>query len=141
MPQNCEVAARSPPLAAGRTDARNGPAPIGRIDRSNLGSSDFGVVGPKRASIGANTPGSGTKARAGESAESGVKRFDTEAEAAANLDHSGIVPIYEVGQHDGQCSISMGFVEGQSLAHRRAEGPLPPREAAELLVKVVEAIE
>src|SRR5437660_12825180 len=34
VPQNCEVAARSPPLAAGRTDARNGPACVGFIDRS-----------------------------------------------------------------------------------------------------------
>jgi hypothetical protein len=36
VPQNCEVAARSPPLAAGRTDARNGPACVGFIDRSHL---------------------------------------------------------------------------------------------------------
>ena len=35
----------------------------------------------------------------------------------------------------------MGFVEGQSLAQRLAEGPLPPREAAALMVKVAEAIE
>jgi hypothetical protein len=35
----------------------------------------------------------------------------------------------------------MGLVEGQSLPHRRAEGPLPPREAAELMVMVAEAIE
>jgi len=113
------------------------------MPRTPLGSAPGArrCVGPKRASIGANTPGSGTKARAGESTESGVKRFDTEAEAAANLDHSGIVPIYEVGQHDGQSYFSMGFVERQSLAHRRAEGPLPPREAAELMVKVAEAIE
>src|SRR5262249_20984927 len=31
VPQNCEVAAKSPPLAAGRTDARNGPACVGRL--------------------------------------------------------------------------------------------------------------
>jgi hypothetical protein len=70
-----------------------------------------------------------------------VKWFYTEAEAAANLDHPGIVPIYEVGQHEGQHYFSMGFVEGQSLSHRLAEGPLPPREAAELMVKVSAAIE
>ncbi len=70
-----------------------------------------------------------------------VKRFDTEAEAAANLDHSGILSINEVGQHNGQCYFSMGFVEAQSLSHRRAEGPFPPREVAELMGKVAEAIE
>jgi eukaryotic-like serine/threonine-protein kinase len=73
--------------------------------------------------------------------ETDVKRFYTEAEAAANLDHPGIVPVYEVGQHDAQHYFSMGFVEGQSLAQRLADGPLPPREAAALLVKVAEAIE
>jgi len=70
-----------------------------------------------------------------------VKRFHTEAEAAANLDHPGIVPIYEVGQHEGQHYFSMGFVEGQSLAQRLADGPLSSRQAAALMVKVAEAIE
>ena len=65
--------------------------------------------------------------------EAEVQRFYLEAEAAANLDHPGIVPIFEVGQHEGQHYFSMGFVEGQSLAQRVAEGPLPPREAAELI--------
>jgi WD40 repeat protein len=70
-----------------------------------------------------------------------VKRFYTEAEAAANLDHPGIVPIYEVGEYERQHYFSMGFVEGQSLSQRLAEGPLSPRHAAELMVKVAEAIE
>jgi tetratricopeptide (TPR) repeat protein len=72
--------------------------------------------------------------------ETDVKRFYTEAEAAAILDHPGIVPIHEVGQHDGQHYFSMGFVEGQSLAQRLADGPLPPYEAAALMVKVADAI-
>ncbi len=73
--------------------------------------------------------------------ETEVKRFHIEAEAAANLDHPGIVPIHEVGQHEGQHYFSMGFVEGQSLSQRLAGGPLPGREAAALLAKVAEAIE
>jgi serine/threonine-protein kinase len=73
--------------------------------------------------------------------ETDVKRFYTEAEAAANLDHPDIVPIFEVGRHEGQHYFSMGYVEGQSLSQRLAEGPLPPREAAKLMIKVAEAIE
>jgi len=73
--------------------------------------------------------------------ETDVKRFYTEAEAAANLDHPGIVPIFEVGQHEGQHYFSMGFVEGQSLSQRLAEGPLPARDAADLIRRVSQAIE
>jgi len=73
--------------------------------------------------------------------ETDVKRFRSEAEAAANLDHPHIVPVYEVGQYGGQHYFTMGFVEGQSLAERVASGPLPPRRAAVLLKAVAEAMQ
>jgi hypothetical protein len=70
-----------------------------------------------------------------------VKRFYAEAEAAARLDHSGIVPIYEVGQNGDQHFFAMAFVGGGSLAQRVKSGPLPAQEAAELSQKVAEAVQ
>jgi serine/threonine protein kinase len=69
-----------------------------------------------------------------------IQRFRAEAEAAANLDHPGIVPIFEVGAIEGQHFFSMGYVEGQSLAARVSAGPLQPREAAALVRTVAEAV-
>jgi serine/threonine-protein kinase len=71
-----------------------------------------------------------------------VKRFRTEAEAAARLDHPNIVPIYEVGEQDGRPFYSMKFMEGGTLTKRLASSPAPLDHwhAATLLVKIARAV-
>jgi serine/threonine protein kinase/WD40 repeat protein len=88
--------------------------------------------------------------------ESEVKRFRAEAEAAAHLDHPHIVPIYEVGEHEGQHFFAMKLMEGGSLAEQlrsadapsartpgaapRGRGVRAPSDVAKLLATVARAV-
>src|SRR6266508_3204520 len=69
-----------------------------------------------------------------------LKRFRLEAEAAARLDHPSIVPIYEVGERDGQCYFSMKFVDGGQLDQVVKHTPMSIRHAAELIAKVARTV-
>jgi eukaryotic-like serine/threonine-protein kinase len=67
-------------------------------------------------------------------------RFQNEAEAVALLDHPGIVPVYEVGEHDGQRYFSMKLIEGGNLAELLASFKDNPKAAATVLVEAAEAV-
>ncbi len=67
-------------------------------------------------------------------------RFRTEAEAVARLDHPNIVPIYEVGEANGQPFFTMKLMEGGSLAERLKRGEISPRAAARLVAKIARAV-
>ena len=71
-----------------------------------------------------------------------IQRFRTEAEAAAKLDHPGIVPVYEFGESKGRHFFSMALVEGNSLRERiQREGPLSASVAARMVKQMAEAID
>src|SRR5437667_1018298 len=69
-----------------------------------------------------------------------LKRFRLEAEAAASLEHPGIVPIHEVGEREGTCYFSMGFIEGDQLDAVVRRELMSVRRAEELIAKVARTV-
>lgn len=66
------------------------------------------------------------------------RRFRQEAEVAARLQHPNIVPIYEIGEHEGQLYFSMEFVPGTNLSEPKEKTSFP--QIAEQLAVIAEAI-
>src|SRR5437899_1572354 len=56
-------------------------------------------------------------------------RFLMEAKSAASIDHPFICKVYETGEAEGRGFIALEFVEGQTLAEKLNDGPLPVDEA------------
>jgi serine/threonine protein kinase len=69
-----------------------------------------------------------------------MTRFRAETEAAASLEHEGILPIYAVGEHDGAPFYSMKFAEGGTLADRLGQYRAKPRDAAALVALLARAV-
>ena len=69
-----------------------------------------------------------------------IQRLRVEAEAAAQLDHPAIVPVFEVGEHEGLHYFTMAFVDGETLSAKLNGGPMPARAAARLMQTVAEAV-
>jgi WD40 repeat protein len=69
-----------------------------------------------------------------------IQRFRNEAEAAGALDHPHIVPVYEVGQEQGQLYYTLRLVEGTNLAQVVPRFQSDPRGAASLMAIVARAV-
>jgi serine/threonine protein kinase len=72
--------------------------------------------------------------------ESG-RRVLREAQAAARLNHPGIVTLYELGEEDGNALLVTELVDGSTLAELSAEGALSDREIGEIGADLCEALD
>jgi serine/threonine protein kinase len=71
-----------------------------------------------------------------------LARFHREGKLSARLDHPNIIRVYDFEDHDGRLYITMEFAESGSLKSRLADhGPLPPHDAAKLLLTLARALD
>ncbi|MBI3829033.1 MAG: serine/threonine protein kinase [Planctomycetes bacterium] len=76
----------------------------------------------------------------GETAER-LRRFETEARAAAALNHPNIINVFDVGQVGDLYYLAMEYIEGQPLSDKIAVGPLDPLQAVRITMDVCNALE
>jgi eukaryotic-like serine/threonine-protein kinase len=70
-----------------------------------------------------------------------VERFRREAQAAANLSHPNIVPIYDWGEGERTYFIVMEYVDGRTLSQLIHQGPVDAEQAASIAADVAAALE
>ena len=71
-----------------------------------------------------------------------IKRFNTEAQAAASLTHPNIVSIYDVGHEDNIYYIVMELVQGKTLKEIiNEDGVLPWKWSVNIAIQVASALE
>ena len=134
-----------PAAPTGSTGAFNGDGrphrrPFRGARRDRLGRLRHGLQGP-RPRTGSRRRLESPPAPAGRRAANTWSRFLREARSAARLATPAIVPIHEVGQHDGAPYLVSEFVQGTTLADLLAPAGRACASAAELIARLAEALQ
>lgn len=137
-PSNTETLTPSPAPAPGAS--RSFPDVPGYEVLGELGRGGMGVVYQARHTQLNRLVALKVVLAGGHAGEQELRRFRTEAESVARLQHPNIVQIYEVGQHNGLPYIALEFCPGGSLAAQLGRAPLPPPETAEIVAALARAM-
>src|SRR5215831_14646361 len=128
-------------LDLARSARRDRPDRLGRFESlEEIGSGSYGTVFKARdAKLGRTVAIKMLRTNRLAGPEE-LERFLREARSFAQLNHPGIVTLYEIGQDEDQYYLVEEFVEGVTLADRMAKGAVPFNESADLLARVCEAL-
>jgi eukaryotic-like serine/threonine-protein kinase len=137
------------PGAGGLAVGRSGPAPPSLAPGLRLGAFEIerflgaGGMGEvyrardtrldRRVAIKVLSPDAATDPR-------GRARFAYEARAIARLSHPRISALHDMGHHDGVDFLVMEYLEGETLAARLREGPMPFTQALRVAIEIAEAL-
>jgi eukaryotic-like serine/threonine-protein kinase len=69
------------------------------------------------------------------------RRFWREARSAASVSHPNVCQVFDIGEVDGTLYLAMELLEGQTLAQRVAQGPIPVRDTIHIALDVLAALE
>src|SRR5579872_6712773 len=69
------------------------------------------------------------------------RRMEREAKSISALQHAHICTLHDIGSQDGTDFLVMEYLEGQTLASRLENGPLPLDQALKIGIEIAEALE